>query len=160
MSTSLTRVLTIDRPRRAISVLAFGMPFSEDRGADETGIETVRLFSPGALFCIVWWRRFGRRRQHRTLAVLEAAPGHVQAEPVGNVQPNAIVHVFIDQYGPAGVDGSVDQLLDLIQNFKVRGIEPERVSARYWRCTAHRILRGLAAPELAESDYPKFEPNI
>jgi hypothetical protein len=92
--------------------------------------------------------------------VLEAAPGHVQAEPVGNVQPNAIVHVFIDQYGPAGVDGSVDQLLDLIQNFKVRGIEPERVSARYWRCTAHRILRGLAAPELAESDYPKFEPNI
>ena len=156
----LTRVLTFERPHRSLAVLAFGVPFSEDCVAGESSTETVRLFASGSLFCIVWWRRLAHRRQHRALAILEAAPGHTRAETVLNVQPDAIVHVFIDQYGPAGADGSVDQLLDLIRSFRQRGVEPERVSARYWRRAANRILRGADAPELAAGDYPDHERSL
>jgi hypothetical protein len=153
----LTRVLTRERTHRSLATLVFGTPFSEERGADESGTEIVRLFTPGSVFCIVWWRRIAHRRQHRALAILESATARTLAEPMNDIHPGAVVHVFIDQYGPAGVDGSIDELLDLIRRFRERDIEPEHVSARYWRHASRRILRGFSAPELADGDYPASE---
>jgi hypothetical protein len=154
----LTRVHCHDSSCRSISVLAFGIPFSEDRVTAQHGTESVRLFSPGALFCIVWWRQ-SKKRQHRTLTILEAPGARGEGEPVLDVHPAAIVHVFMDQYGPAGQERSIDQMLDLIQRVRKRGIEPAGVSARYWRRASRRILLGQEPPELAPEDFPNQEQS-
>lgn len=153
----LTRVITRDRLSHSITVLAFGTPFSEDRIASTSGTETVRLFSPGAIFCIVWWRRLSHNRQHRTLTILEAPHARGDGEAVMDVHPAAIVHVFMDQYGPAGQERSIDQMLDLVQNMRNRGIDPAQVTARYWRLAGQRILLGQRPPEVAEGDFPNQE---
>jgi hypothetical protein len=154
----LTRVHCHDSSCRSISVLAFGIPFSEDRITAHHGTESVRLFSPGALFCIVWWRQ-SQKRQHRTLTILEAPGMRGEGDPVLDVHPAAIVHVFMDQYGPAGQERSIDQMLDLIQRFRKRGIEPAGVNARYWRRASRRILLGQEPPELAVGDFPNQEQS-
>ena len=154
----LTRVHCHDSSCRSISVLAFGIPFSEDRITAHHGTESVRLFSPGALFCIVWWRQ-SQKRQHRTLTILEAPGMRGEGDPVLDVHPAAIVHVFMDQYGPAGQERSIDQMLDLIQSVRNRGIEPAGVTARYWRRPSRRILLGQEQPELAAGDFPNQEQS-
>lgn len=153
----LTRVLTRDRLRNSIAMLAFGIPFSEDRITADSGTEIVRLFSPGSIFCIVWWRRLSHNRQHRTLTILEAPRERGSGDAVPDVHPAAIVHVFMDQYGPAGQERSIDQMLDLIQNIRDRGIEPANVTARYWRRASRRILLGQRPPEFVEGDFPRQE---
>jgi hypothetical protein len=154
----LTRVHCHDSPRRSLSVLAFGIPFSEDRITAHHGTEIVRLFKPGALFCIVW-RRVSLKRQHRTLAILEAPRARGEGDSVLDVHPAAVVHVFIDQYGPAGQERSVDHLLDLIQNIRDRGIEPATIGAKYWRRASRRILLGQQPPELVPRDFPNQEQS-
>ena len=153
----LTRVLTIDRPHRAIGVLAFGIPFSEDRVTEESSTQTVRLFQPGAIFSMLWWRRLSRRRQHRTLAILEAPRLRVEGDPVPDIHPGAIVHVFMDQYGPPGRERSVDLMLDLIQCLRDHNTEPAHVAPGYWRRASCRILLGQRPPDLADGDYPREE---
>ena len=154
----LTRVHCHDSSCRSLSVLAFGIPFSEDRVTAQHGTESVRLFSPGALFCIVWWRQ-SKKRQHRTLTILEAPGMRGEGDPVLDVHPAAIVHVFMDQYGPAGQERSIDQMLDLIQSVRKRGIEPAGINARYWRRASRRILLGQEPPELAAEDFPNQEQS-
>jgi hypothetical protein len=154
----LTRVHCHDSARRTLSVLAFGIPFSEDRITAHHGTEIVRMFSPGALFCIVW-RRLSLKRQHRTLTVLEAPRARGDGDSVLDVHPAAIVHVFMDQYGPAGQERSVDQMLDLVQSIRERGIEPAGVTARYWRRASRRILLGQRPPELVPGDFPNQEQS-
>jgi hypothetical protein len=154
----LTRVHCHDSSRRSLSVLAFGIPFSEDRITAHHGTEIVRLFKPGALFCIVW-RRLSQKRQHRTLTILEAPRARGDGDSVLDVHPAAIVHVFMDQYGPAGQERSVDHLLDLIQNIRDRGIEPATVGAKYWRRASRRILLGQRPPELVSGDFPNQEQS-
>jgi hypothetical protein len=153
-----TRVHCHDCLCRPLSVLAFGIPFSEDRVTAQHGTESVRLFSPGALFCIVWWRQ-SKKRQHRTLTILEAPGTRGEGDLVLDVHPAAIVHVFMDQYGPAGQERSIDQMLDLIQSVRKRGIEPAAVEARYWRRASRRILLGQEPPELAAGDFPSQEQS-
>jgi hypothetical protein len=65
----------------------------------------------------------------------------------------------MDQYGPAGQERSIDQMLDLIQSVRKRGIEPAAVEARYWRCASRRILLGKEPPELASGDFPSQEQS-
>jgi len=154
----LTRVHCHDCSRRSPSVMAFGIPFSEDRITAQHGTESVRLFTPGALFCIVWWRQ-SKKRQHRTLTILEAPGARGEGEPVMDVHPAAIVHVFMDQYGPPGQERSIDQMLDLIQSVRNRGIDPAIVAARYWRRASRRILLGQDPPELAAEDFPTQEQS-
>ena len=154
----LTRVHCHDSSCRSISVLAFGIPFSEDRITAHHGTESVRLFTPGALFCIVWWRQ-SQNRQHRTLTILEAPGATGEGDPVLDVHPAAIVHVFMDQYRPAGQERSIDQMLDLIQSVRKRGIEPAGVTARYWRHASRRILLGQQPPELAVGDFSNREQS-
>jgi hypothetical protein len=144
---------------RSASVLAFGVPCSEDRITAVSGTETVRLFSPGAVFCIVWWRRLSHKRQHRTLTILEAPRVRGDGDSVLDVHPAAIVHVFMDQYGPPGQERSIDQMLDLIQIMRDRGIEPASITARYWRRASRRILLGQSPPEIADGDFPSQEQS-
>jgi len=158
VSTSpLTRVLSVDHPGRAIAVLGFGIPFSEDRVTDTAGTQIVRLFRPGSVFAMVWWRSLSHRRQHRTLAILEAPGIRGDGDAVPQIQPRAISHVFMDQYGPAGKERSVDLMLDLIQDMRNQEIEPAHVAAKYWRCAAQRIMMGEQAPDFADGDYPSHE---
>jgi hypothetical protein len=160
VSTSpLTRVLSAAGSSRSASVLAFGIPYSEDQITADSGTETVRLFSPGAVFCIVWWQRLSHKKQHRTLTILEAPRVRGDGDAVLNVHPAAIVHVFMDQYGPPGQERSIDQMLDLIQRTRDRGIEPASVTTRYWRRASRRILLAQNPPELTDGDFSSQEQS-
>jgi hypothetical protein len=46
----------------------------------------------------------------------------------------------VDQHGPAGQDGAVDLLLDLIQDLKHGGQKLEKLPPIYWTEAVHRIL--------------------
>jgi hypothetical protein len=50
------------------------------------------------------------------------------------------VHAMVDQHGPAGQDGAVDLLLDLIQDLRARGRKLEELPASFWTDAVHRIL--------------------
>jgi hypothetical protein len=71
----------------------------------------------------------------------------VEALPVGNVghilpgiHPGAAVHVLVRQYGPAGQDEAVDQLLDLIEELKRRKHNPAQMPATFWIDAAQELL--------------------
>ena len=152
----LTRVLSVEFPDR-LTVLGFGIPFSEDRVSDISGTQTVRYFSAGSIFAMVWWQRLPRGRQHRTLAILEAPLLRGAGDTVPEIHPRAIVHVFMDQYGPAGQERSVDRMLDLIQAVRKQEIEPAHVAANYWRHAGQRILMRQPVRRLSDGDYPSQE---
>lgn len=153
----LTRVLSVDCPGRTLTVLGFGIPFSEDQVSDISGTQIVRLFRPGSIFAMVWWRKLSHRRQHRTLAILEAPRARDQGDSVPEIHPRAIVHVFMDQYGPAGQERSVDLMLDLIQDMRKQDIEPAHVSTKFWRHAGQRIMLAQPVRRLADGDYPSHE---
>jgi hypothetical protein len=50
------------------------------------------------------------------------------------------VHAIVDQHGPAGQNGTVDLLLDLIEDVKARGEDPAKLPPKYWTKVVHRIL--------------------
>jgi hypothetical protein len=50
------------------------------------------------------------------------------------------VLAIVDQHGPAGQDGAVDLLLDLIEDLKHGGQDPEKLPPTYWARTVHHIL--------------------
>lgn len=103
---------------------------------------TTSYFRPGQVFAVLWWRRYSQDRQHRTLAVAEALP----AERTGCILPGVdravAVHALVPQHGPAGQDGAVDQLLDLIEDFKSNGTNPTKFPPEFWRQTVRDLLLG------------------
>jgi len=152
----LVRVVARDRsgPGMAHSLarLGFGRPVSEDIVHGPYGAETIYHFVPGELFCLVWWRRRPDGNQHWTLVILETPctpnVGHV----LPNIHPAVIVHAMVDQHGPAGQEGNVDQMLYLIQSTQDRGIEPWRLPTTYWQEAAWRIVLGETPPDLPDAD--------
>jgi len=143
---NLTRFIARYDPGALVHCLCFGHPHEHH---EQRSRKSVYEFRPGQLFAIVRWRRDGEDRQHRSLAILEAASDREQWVPcvdlVPGVDPPPIVHAMVDQHGPAGQGGAVDALLDLIEDLKHRQQEPARLSAKFWRTTAHRILLGEPA---------------
>jgi hypothetical protein len=80
-------------------------------------------------------------------ADIRPTPNIAEALPVGNVgrvlpgiHPGAAVHVLIRQCGPAGQDEAVDQLLDLVEDFKHRGRNPAEMPAAFWTAAAQELL--------------------
>ncbi len=145
----LTHFTATTIPHVRIDALCFGAPA---RSYPQRG-RTIHEFHPGQLFGVVWWRWYAGDQQHRTLAILEAPRARGEEDFVPDVHPAAIVHVFMDQYGPAGQERSVDHMLDLIQNIRDRGIEPATIDAKYWRRASRRILLGQRPPKLLPGDF-------
>lgn len=149
----LTHFTATTIPHVRIDALCFGTPSCSypQRG------RTIHEFHPGQLFGVVWWRWYAGDEQHHTLAILEAPQARGEGDSVMAVHPAAIVHVFMDQYGPAGQERSVDHMLDLIQSIRDRGIEPATVDAKYWRRASWRILLGQRPPKLLPGDFANQE---
>jgi hypothetical protein len=128
--------------------LGFGKPASEDRINGSFGAELIYHFLPGELFCLVWWWRRRDRRQHWVLAILEAPRLAEVGQVLPDIYPSVLVHAMVDQHGPAGHEGNVDQMLYQIQRVRSRGIEPSRLPARYWQEVAWHVVLHENAPDL------------
>jgi hypothetical protein len=142
-------------PHVRVHAVCFGAPAHTYRQRRRT----VYQFHPGQIFGVVWWRWYAGDQQHRTLAILEAPRARGEGDSVLDVHPAAIVHVFMDQYGPAGQERSVDHMLDLIQDIRDRGIEPATIGAKYWRRASRRILRGQRPPKCVPGDFSNQEQS-
>jgi hypothetical protein len=151
----LTHFTATTIPHVRIDALCFGAPARSYAQRDRT----IHEFRPGQIFGVVWWRWYAGDQQHRTLAILEAPRAPGDGDSVPDVHPAAIVHVFMDQYGPAGQERSVDHLLDLIQNIRNRGMEPATIGAKYWRRASRRILLGQRPPKLVPGDFTNQEQS-
>jgi hypothetical protein len=92
------------------------------------------------MFAVLWWRRRPNDRQHRAVAVVQALDGDQTGHELPGIHHAVAVHAIVDQHGPAGQDGAVDLLLDLIQDLKHRGRKLEKLPATFWTDAVHRIL--------------------
>ena len=74
---------------------------------------------------------------------LKALPG---------IRPAVGVIVVIDQDGPAGQDGTVDRMLDLIDSVRRSGCDPARLPPRCWREAAYHLMFRHELPPLRAED--------
>ena len=151
-SIRLTRFVAHYVPRSRFDGLCFGTPAHQH---EERRGRTIYHFLPGQIFGIVWWRRHPDDRQHRAVAIVQALGQEQTGHELPGIHTPVAVHALVDQHGPAGQDGPVDQLLDLIQDLKHRGPEPESLPPTYWAETVHRILlRPVLSDSLAGECIP------
>ena len=136
-STRLTRFIARYVPGSSFDNLCFGDPVEE---RVERKDRQVYHFRPGQIFGVVWWRRNADGDQHRALAVVQALPHDRIGHDLPGIHAGVAVHAMVDQHGPAGQDGAVDLILDLIQEMKSRGQNPAALPPTYWTETAHHIL--------------------
>ena len=138
MRSDFTRFVASHVAGSSFDGLCFGDPVRQVVRKQHTNY----YFRPGQIFAVLWWRRYSQDRQHRTLAVAEALP----AEQTGCILPGVdravAVHALVPQHGPAGQDGTVDQLLDLIEDFKSNGTNPTKFPAEFWPQTVRDLVLG------------------
>lgn len=136
----LTRFVARYVPGSMADCLCFGDPVQQHDEPTSPNRRTLYHFRPGQLFAILCWRRYSEDRQHRVLAVVEAMPAGRSGRFLPGIHPGAKVHAIVDQHGPAGQEGAVDQLLDLIQDLKEHGQNPGDLPPAFWAQTAQDIL--------------------
>ncbi len=136
-SIRLTRFVARYVPRSSLDGLCFGAPANQP--AEREG-RSVYHFRPGQIFGVVWWRRYPEDRQHRAVAIVQALGSDQTGHELPGIHSAVAVHAIVDQHGPAGQDGAVDLLLDLIEYLKRRGQEPEKLPPSYWTQAVHHIL--------------------
>ena len=136
MPSEFTRFVATHVAGSSFDGLCFGDPTRE---VTRKG-HTTYYFRPGQIFAVLWWRRYSEDRQQRTLAVVEA----MSADKTGHILPGidraVAIHALVPQHGPAGQDGPLDQLLDLIEDFKSNGVAPTKFPAEFWPQTVHDLL--------------------
>lgn len=135
--TRLTRFVARYVPRSRFDGLCFGTPTNHH---EKRKGHNVYHFRPGQIFGVVWWRRYPDDRQHRAVAIVQALARDQVGHELPGIHTAVAVHAIVDQHGPAGQDGAVDMLLDLIEDLKSGGQDPERLSPDYWTNAVHRIL--------------------
>ena len=136
--TQLTHFTATSIPHLRIDALSFGAPVCSYRKHGRT----VYQFRPGQIFGVVWWRHCADDRQHRAAAIVQALASKKVGRHMPGIHEAVAVHAIVDQHGPAGQDGAVDLLLDLIQDLKHRGQKPEQLPLAYWAVASIRILLG------------------
>ncbi len=133
----LTRFVSRYVPCHRLDSLCFGKPsmhHEESRG------RSVYHFHPGQIFGVFWWRRHVDDRQHRAVAIVQALGNDQMGHELPGIHAAVAVYAIVDQHGPAGQDGAVDLLLDLIQDLRERGRKPEKLPAVFWTDAVHHIL--------------------
>jgi hypothetical protein len=148
----LTRFVSRHVPRSSLDGLCFGAPVNQD---EEREGRNVYHFRPGQIFGVFWWRRYPEDRQHRAVAIVQALGNDQTGHELPSIHSAVAVHAIVDQHGPAGQDGAVDLLLDLIEDLKLRGQEPEQMPPSYWTEAVHHIL---LHPTLSDSPFGERIP--
>lgn len=133
----LTRFVARYVPCSRLDGLCFGAPTNHH---EERKGRSVYHFRPGQIFGVVWWRRYSDDRQHRAVAIVQALKPDQTGHELPGIHTPVAVHAIVDQHGPAGQDGAVDLLLDLIQDLKQRGQHLEKLPPTYWTEAVHHIL--------------------
>ncbi|HVT89410.1 MAG TPA: DUF2840 domain-containing protein [Tepidisphaeraceae bacterium] len=136
-SSRLTRFIARYVRGSLADCLCFGDPVNHH---EERHGHTSYHFRPGQLFAVVWWRRHSEDRQHRAFAVVEALAAGKSGHVLPSIDAPVAIHAIVDQHGPAGQDGAVDQFIDLVHELKHRSQNPAAMPASYWIETAQRIL--------------------
>lgn len=139
-SNRLTRFVARYVPGSMADCLCFGEPVHQHDEPNPPSRRTVYHFRPGQLFGILCWRRYPLDYQHRLLAVVEATSAGRGGQLLPGIYPGVKVHTIVDQQGPAGQEGSVDQLLDLIQDLKEHGQNPAELPPSFWTQTGNDVL--------------------
>jgi len=142
---SFTRFVSRYVSHRRLDSLCFGVPTLHHEERNGRG---VYHFRPGQIFGVAWWRRYGNDRQHRAVAIVEALAADQPGHELPSIHAPVAVHAIADQHGPAGQDGAVDCLLDIIEDLKRRGKKLEQLPPSFWTEAAHKIL---LHPLLADS---------
>jgi hypothetical protein len=145
----LTHFIARFVPRSRLDGLCFGTPTHHHRQRQG---RTIHQFRPGQIFGVIWWRWCPDDRQHRTLAIVQALGNGQAGHQLPGIKKAVAVHAIVDQHGPAGQDGAVDLLLDLIEDLKHRGQKPEQLPPIFWTDAVHRIL---LCPILSDSLAPE-----
>ncbi len=128
-SIRLTRFVSRHIAQTSFDGLCFGAPAHQH---EEAGWRSVYHFHPSQIFGVIWWRRHCQHRQHRVIAIVQALDIDQMGYEVPAINATVAVHALVDQHGPAGQDGAVDLLLDLIQDLKQRGRKLETLTPSYW----------------------------
>jgi hypothetical protein len=136
VSTALTRVSLRFVDQRTNVYLRFGRPHCAQR------IDRLRsfvYFTPGAVFCRIWWEanEYGTTRWE--LMVLQAGTPWQILQRVVGIAPGAIV--LLQVRGPK----KVPLALQLIDAIEAQQIHCADVAPSYWR-TVHNRLAGRAEP--------------
>jgi hypothetical protein len=100
----------------------------------------VYYFRPGQRFGVLWWRRDFHGRQYRIFAAVEALPVGEPGHHLPGIHAVVEVHALMHQLGPAGREGAVDQLLDLIEDLKCDGTDTAGLPGEFWFKTQQRLV--------------------
>ena len=125
--------LALAKPRP--DLFAKGPPTGFEQVLQEEQARSREAYAEGWLRQI-WLRQSGRG----AVAIVEALSRDQAGHELPGIEAAVAVHAIVDQDGPAGQDGAVDALLDLIQELKQRGREPEKLPSNYWTEAVHQIL--------------------
>ncbi|HXE53947.1 MAG TPA: hypothetical protein VN541_13075 [Tepidisphaeraceae bacterium] len=149
----LTRFVARDTPGAVIARLAFGDEFAQDVLPKLPNPELVYHFLAGRLLCAAWRHKFRGDRQRWTLIVAETLADPRDGEAVPDLSPHVLVHVRLVQHGPAGYGGPVDRFLELVNHIRSAGLNPAKISARYWREAAADIQAGIRPSDPSPDDH-------
>jgi hypothetical protein len=127
----LTRFVARYIPRSKLDGLCFGAPANQH---EERNGRRVYHFRPDQIFGVMWWRRYPDDRQHRAVAIVQALASDQTGHELPDIRAAVAVHAIVDQHGPAGQDGAVDLLLDLIEDLKQRG---QKLNTRAQSCDSN-----------------------
>ncbi|MEM6457836.1 MAG: DUF2840 domain-containing protein [Planctomycetota bacterium] len=151
-----TQLVIRDKPGR-VDRVCFGRPVTISRrhrprtGGSSAPAETLIRFAPDQCFGLVRWRRDPAGGQRRVFVVLQAIPrptGHRRDNldlntsrlRLPDIDPEVKIHLLLEQLGPAGSDGVVDRMLDLIGELNGRRIDVASLKPSYFREVAHRLM--------------------
>ena len=149
----LTRFVARDEPGALVARLAFADAFAQDVLPKLPKPEVVYHFLAGRLLCAAWRHKYAGDRQRWTLVVAETLAEPRFGEPIPDVSPAVRVHVRLAQHCPAGYGGPVDRFLLLVERVRSTGLNPARLSARYWREAAEAIKAGARPADPSPDDY-------
>ena len=145
----LTRLTTIDLPKRVTVGLRFGHPLETQVTGHGT---THHWFEPGRVFAVVWWARVSPRKQWACLAVAESLHASETGYRLPCVIPAVKVHVWLANRCRGNDRGVVEQADAVIRNIEAQEIDPSDVPAAYYRA-AGQSLRVRHQPRLLTREH-------
>jgi hypothetical protein len=133
----LTQVSLVFIPGQMNVYLGFGQPLGQRY---LNGRCRSVFFRPDQTFCRVWreGNEYGLTRCE--LAILQARAPRQFVQKVTGITPGASILLRVEG------EPTVQLVQRLISTIRARGIEPDRVSTRFWRVVQNRLAARLECP--------------
>lgn len=130
-------------PGIGVVQLVWGEPTSASGRHLEREGQILYTFNPQSCFGSLWYWREGSGRPHRVLAIVRALENPLEGVVLPGIFPAVEVRVLVEQSGPLGNPGPVDDLLDSFRWGEgcLHARSPALPVAAYLRLRAKRALR-------------------